>query len=197
MKTPEDYRRDDVRKVFTKRLGDNLVILKPDSITVSECSGRAETLVDFSYTQTVNLSTNKYQFLETPGSGFVDAVYKVCYKNFIDDFSSLKNISLVDVIVKPIFAMSRTCAKTDATTDVVFRVKPKGRAIAEFSSRSSSIVYSSFESVLRAFEFYVNCDKAFTTLQMVLEDSRERNRQDIASGCISDLATLATVNDYA
>jgi len=197
VKTPEDYRRDDVRKVFTKRLGENLVTLKPGSITVSECPTRAKTLVDFTFTKTSNSITDTHQFLQNSGSGFVDAVYKVCYKTFIDEFQSLKNISLVDVVVKPIFTMSNSCAKTDAKTDVIFRVKPKDRAIAEFSSCSTSIVYSSFESVLKAFQFYMNCDKAFTILRMVLEDSRRRNRQDIASGCISDLATLATVNDYA
>ena len=73
MKTPEDYRRDDVRKVFTKRLGEKIVTLAPGPITVSECPTRETTLVDFSFTQTTDSNTEIHQFFQSPGSGFVDA----------------------------------------------------------------------------------------------------------------------------
>lgn len=196
MRRPEDFRRDNIKEIFTKRLKDDLVVLCPESIKIQESVQSPVTLVDLSFSKIESGKTSSYRLLECPGEGFVDAIYKACYTEFINNHQSLKNISLVDLSVRPIFEMSRTCSKTDAKADVSLRLKPKRHAMAEFSARSNSIIYSSFQAMLSAFQFYINCDKTFKKLQFVLEDSKSRNRQDITNSCISDLSALATVNAY-
>jgi|TARA_R100000030_G_scaffold95427_1_gene82867 hypothetical protein len=196
VRTPEDFRRDDVKSIFKRRLKEDVINLKPLSIKIEENLLSDKTIVDLSFEKKVADFSKTYTFQEVMGSGFVDAMFKACYTNFIEDYKSLRHLTLVDVIVKPIFSMSRSEAKTDAKTDVIFRIETKNHGISEFRSRSRSIVYSSLESMLRAFQFYMNCDKTFNQLQEILKDAKSRNRGDIAQNCISDLATLAGVNCY-
>tara|TARA_R100001510_G_C7646836_1_gene204159 strand:- start:1257 stop:1850 length:594 start_codon:yes stop_codon:yes gene_type:complete len=197
VKTPDDFRRDDVKNVFKKRLGSNIVELRPISIRISETSDLKSTMVDLCFEKSEGEVTKKYNFENQPGSGFVDSVYKTCYNCFAEEYASLKNISLVGLIVKPIFSLSACDSKTDAKTDVVFRLETKQHGLSEFRHRSRSIVYSSFSSILDAFQFYMNCDKAFSMLRFVLEDANTRRRSDIVESCRSDMSVLTRVNNYA
>lgn len=197
MKTPEDFRRDDVREVFKRRLGEQIIQLRPLSIKIEENLLSDKTMVDLSFERLTGTKKKKFSFKKAPGSGFVDAVFVSCRSAFAEEFTSLNNLILVDLQVKPIFSMSITDAKTDAKTDVVFRLETKQHGISEFRSRSRSIVYSSFAAILGAFQFYMNCDKTFSKLQYILEDARRRNRGDVSQGCISDLSVLTRVNTYA
>ena len=196
MKTPEDFRRDDVREVFKRRLGEQIIQLRPLSIKIEENLLSDKTMVDLSFEKIAGTKKKKFSFKKSPGSGFVDAIFKTCHSTFAKEFASLNNLTLVDLQVKPIFSMSCTDAKTDAKTDVVFRLETKQHGISEFRSRSRSIVYSSFAAILGAFQFYINCDKTFSKLQYILEDARKRNRGDVSQGCISDLSVLTRVNTY-
>ena len=196
MKTPEDFRRDDVRSIFKRRLGNDTVILKPLCIKIQESVDNERTLVDLSFEKVESGLTKRYNFQSQPGNGFVDSIYKTCYNVFSEEYSSIKNISLVDLIVKPIFSLSRTNAGTDAKTDVVFRIETKQHGLSEFRHRSRSIVHSSFVATLNAFQFYMNCDKSFKLLRFVLDDAKERKRYDIVETCRSDMSVLTRVNNY-
>lgn len=196
MKTPDDFRRADVKNVFKKRLGSNIIELKPVSIKIKEASDSKNTMVDLCFEKSEGEVIKKYNFENQPGFGFVDSLYKTCYDCFVEEYASLRNVSLVDLIVKPIFSLSVCDAKTDAKTDVVFRLKTKQHGLSEFRHRSRSIVYSSFSSILDAFQFYMNCDKAFNMLRFVLDDANSRNRGDIVESCRSDMSVLTRVNNY-
>lgn len=196
MKTPEDFRRDDVREVFKRRLGDQTIQLRPLAIKIEESFSSDKTLVDLSFEKLTGTKKKKFIFKKITGSGFVDAIFKTCQATFIEKYESLANLTLVDLQVKPIFSMSQTIAKTDAKTDVIFRLETKQHGISEFRSRSRSIVYSSFAASLNAFQFYMNCDKTFSKIQYILEDARRRNREDVSQICISDLSSLTQVNTY-
>ena len=57
MKTPQDFRRDDVRDVFARRLGENIVTLKPNLLRVEENLLSDKTIVDIvDYTYSHTLS---------------------------------------------------------------------------------------------------------------------------------------------
>ncbi len=196
MSTPQDFRRQDVKEIFKKRLKDKTVNLIPNSISISESHNHDNTLVDFSFDMTQGDSKKRFSFERVEGKGFVDALFNTCFSEFIEEYSSLKNLSLVDLIVKPIFSMSKNNLKTDARTDVIFRLEIKNRGMTEFSSRSRSIVYSSFAATLEAFQFYINCDKTFKILKIVLDDAKQRHRGDVSQACISDLSSLTQVNTY-
>ena len=196
MKTPDDFRREDVKKMFASRLGEDLIKLEPAFIKIEERADNERTVVDFSFDLVEFEQRSQYSFEKVESSGFVDAIFTSCYDTFIDKYVSLQNLKLVDLIVKPIFSMSRNSAGSDAKTDVIFRLEVKKHGVSEFTSRSSSIVHSSFAAMLEAFQFYMNCEKAFKKLQTVLKDAEDRCRGDIMQSCLSDLSLLTSVNMY-
>ena len=196
MRTPQDFRRENVKELFDKILKDNKKILVPKSISINESINSDFTLVDFSLDMISGEGTRTYNFVDVEGKGFVDAVFTTCYQEFVETYPSLKNLNLVDLIVKPIFSMSKKESGTDARTDVIFRVEIKDHGLSEFSARSRSIVHASFQAMTEAFQFYINCDRAFHHLRLCLDDANSRHRGDTAQACVTDLAKLTTVNTY-
>lgn len=196
MKTPDDFRREDVKKMFASRLGEGLIRLEPASIKIEESSTSDRTVVDFSFDLIEFEQRSQFSFERVEASGFVDAIFTSCYNTFVDKYVSLQNLKLIDLTVRPIFSMSHSPAGSDAKTDVIFRLEVKKHGVSEFTSRSSSIVHSSFAAMLEAFQFYMNCEKAFKKLQTVLKDAEDRRRGDIMQSCLSDLSLLTSVNMY-
>ena len=196
MRTPQDFRRENVKELFDKILKDNKTKLVPKNISINESIDSDFTSVSFSLDMISGEETRTYNFIDVEGKGFVDAVFTTCYEEFVEPFPSIKNLNLVDLIVKPIFSMSRKESGTDARTDVIFRVEIKNHGLSEFSARSRSIVHASFQVMMEAFQFYINCDRTFHRLGDCLEDANSRHRGDTVQACVADLAKLTTVNTY-
>ena len=196
MRTPQDFRRENVKELFDKILKDNKTKLVPKNISINESINSDFTSVSFSLDMISGETKRTYNFIDVEGKGFVDAVFTTCYEEFVEPFPSIKNLNLVDLIVKPIFSMSRKPSGTDARTDVIFRVEIKNHGLSEFSARSRSIVHASFQVMMEAFQFYINCDRTFHRLGTCLEDANSRHRGDTAQACVADLAKLTTVNTY-
>jgi len=196
VRTPQDFRRENVKELFDKILKDSKTRLIPKGISINESINSDFTSVDFSIDMISGETKRTYNFIDVKGKGFVDAVFTTCYEEFVEPFPSIKNLNLVDLIVKPIFSMSRKESGTDARTDVIFRVEIKNHGLSEFSARSRSIVHASFQVIVEAFQFYINCDRTFRRLGACLEDANSRHRSDTAQSCIADLAKLTTVNTY-
>ena len=196
MRTPQDFRRENVKELFDRILKDSKTKLVPKNISINESINSDFTSVSFSLDMISGQETRTYNFIDVEGKGFVDAVFTTCYQEFIEPFPSIKNLNLVDLIVKPIFSMSRKESGTDARTDVIFRVEIKDHGLSEFSARSRSIVHASFQVMMEAFQFYINCDKTFHQLRTWLDDASSRHRGDLAQSCVADLAKLTTVNAY-
>jgi len=196
VRTPQDFRRENVKELFDKILKDNKTKLLPRSISINESIDSDFTSVSFSLDMVSEKETRTYNFIDIEGKGFVDAVFTTCYEEFVEPFPSIKNLNLVDLIVKPIFSMSMKESGTDARTDIIFRVEIKNHGLSEFSARSRSIVHASFQVMMEAFQFYINCDRTFHRLGACLEDANIRHRGDTAQACLSDLAKLTTVNTY-
>ena len=58
------------------------------------------------------------------------------------------------------------------------------------------MIYSGFVSALEAFQFYINCERTFHKIQVIIEDATLRNRGDIVQSCLTDLSKLTEVNTY-
>jgi len=196
VRTPQDFRRENVKELFDKILKDNKTKLVPKNISINESINSDFTSVSFSLDVISGENIRTYNFIDVEGKGFVDAVFTTCYQEFVESFPSIKNLNLVDLVVKPIFSMSKKESGTDARTDVMFRVEIKGHGLSEFSARSRSIVHASFQAMAEAFEFYINCDRTFHHLSLCLDDANSRHRGDTAQACVADLAKLTTVNTY-
>lgn len=194
-KTPEQFRRDGVKDLLDSTLQGEKIILLPKSISISESINERLTSVNLSFLQKQSTSEKLIQIRGIESSGFVDGLFIGLYKNYIDKFNSLNKLKLVDLMVNPIMKAS-TIRGSDAKASVIFRLEVEGHGISEFQSESRSVVHSSFVSVLNAFQFYINCEKAFYKIQNAAEDASMRNRGDILQECMNKLSKLTEVNTY-
>ena len=99
-------------------------------------------------------------------------------------------------MVNPIMSLSRASMGTDAQASVIFKIQVGLFGAAEFQHQSRSMIYSAYAAALEAFQFYINCERAFEKIKFVLEDAEKRNRGDTIQACIYDMSKLTEVNSY-
>tara|TARA_Y100000004_G_scaffold196158_1_gene265302 strand:+ start:559 stop:1164 length:606 start_codon:yes stop_codon:yes gene_type:complete len=195
IKTPQEFRRDNVKELFDRFLSSQRIRLEPLTISVGETWKSDFTSVSLSFNNTQG-ENKEVVFVEEEAKGFVDGIFKACYKEFTKQYTSLVNIKLHDYLVKPNLDKTKTLTGSDARVKISVMVEIKDHGIAEFNCESRSILHSSFAVILEAFQFYINCEKTFDKIQLVLEDAQHRNRGDIVQNCISDLSKLTEINTY-
>ena len=194
-KTPQDFKRVEDKNIILKVLGDTQTRLLPISITVSESLDDDFTITDFSF-EIVGKDPKIVTLDNQKGKGFVDGLFTGLQQYFSSQYSSLEKIGLADYNVNPIMTNSKKSMGTDAQASVSLSVLVHPHGLSEFSHTSRSMIYSSFSAALEAFQFYVNCDRAFHRIQLFIKDAQQRNRGDVISSCIYDLSRLTEVNTY-
>lgn len=196
IKTPQEFRRENIKQLFEKILNNQKTKLEPLKITVDESWKSDFTTVDMQILYSKGEVSRQITISETQAKGFVDGVFKGCHSSFIKENPSLANIKLVDYKLKPSFKETKDKTGSDAKVEVNIMMEVKDHGLAEFTSTSRSILHSSMAATLSAFEFYINCESTFRKIKLILEDAKQRNRGDIVQSCISDLSRLTEVNTY-
>ena len=194
-KTPQDFKREEIKKVFKETLKSKSTILRPVSIRVTDAHDDPATFTNFSFQETGKLS--KEVLVErSPGKGFIDGLFAGLYGHFASEYPSLRQIKLVDLMVNPSWMSSKTDMRTDAKASVIFRVEVGNHGTASFRNQSRSMIWSSFAAALEAFQFYINCERSFNEIQPIIDDARNRNRFDIVEKWKFKLSKLTEVNTY-
>ena len=194
-KTPQEFKRVAVREVIEKVLGDTKTSLTPASISVSELASSCYTATKFSFEITGH-KQEEVEITEEKGRGFVDNLFTGLHGFFSCDFNSLQRIKLRDLKVNPLIGSAKSRIGSDAPISVIFSLHVAKNGIAEFQHKSNSIINSSFVAILKAFEFYINCERAFDKIQIIVADAKRRNRGDIVSQSMYDLSKITEVNTY-
>ena len=196
-KTPEEFRRENVKELFDRILKSYRIRLRPFDISANESFNTDFTSVEMSINEsTQGMQGSSFMLSEHEAKGFVDGIFKCCHKHYSKDYESLSNIRLVDYQVTPRIKKTAKTMGTEAKIDVVIIVDIKDHGAAEFACTSRSILHSTFIATLEVLEFYINCEKAFHKIQLALDDAQLRNRGDIVQSCVSDLSKLTEVNTY-
>lgn len=193
-KTPQQFKRLEVKQVIGKILKDTRTTLKPLSITTGESLADNFTTTDFSF-EIYDTDKKIVSLGEQRGKGFVDGLFTGLRDYFSTDYESLKSLALADYNVNPLMSKSKNMG-TDAQASVMLSVQVGKNGIAEFQHTSRSMIYSSFSAALEAFQFYINCERCFRKIQIFLKDAQKRNRGDIMSQYVYDLSKLTEVNTY-
>ena len=194
--TIEELRRDDIKKILSRRLGNDLIKLEASGISVAECMNSDFTETNISFLEKLGERSKVVSAKEARAKGFLDGIFKSLYENYISDYHSLSNIKLINLSVNPLMSSAVENIGTDAKTSVTVVSEIENYGFVNFSSTSRSLVYSSFCASLSTFEFYINCEKCFYLLLRVLEDAKSRSREDVAQECIRDMSFLTSVNTY-
>lgn len=192
-KTPQEFKRQSVKQLFDKILRDTKTNLIPVSIAASESLNDDFTTTEFSFEETG--IKERIVSKESKGKGFIDGLFQGLYSSYIEEYPSLEKIQLVDIKVNPIMKASKTLG-SEAQASVIFSVEVDGHGLSEFQHKSRSMIYSGFIATLEAFQFYINCERTFHKIQIILGDAEQRNRGDIAQTCMTDLSKLTEVNTY-
>lgn len=194
IRTPQHYKRENVKTIFKKVLQDNAVVLVPEEITVKEKinPGPMETVIDFSF-----FDGDQHVLINTiTGHGLMHCLFSGLRDNYIEEYHSISNLKLIDLAVTPIMSKNRESLGADAKVSLCLRVDVQGHGSSEFVKCSRSIIDCSFQGILEVFQFYLNCHKTFVKLRQVIKEAESRNRTDIVQACLSDLSILTEVNFY-
>lgn len=194
-KTPQFFKRQQVREVIDKILKTQKTILSPLEFTVSESFGSDYTETSFSFRESGN-KDRTVPLSNIKSRGVVDGIFRGLHEFYQEDYPSIKRIRLVNLLVDPFWSTSKAKFGTDAKTSVVFRVEVDSFGTADFEHSSRSMLHSSFISGLNAFQFYINCERAFDRAQLVLKDAESRNRSDISDQWKYYLSKLTEANTY-
>lgn len=194
-KTPQEFKRVAVKAIIDKVLGEDKTILKPLSISVHESSEEDLTLTSFSFSASGHKKKN-IEVNNQKGRGFVDSLFAGLHGSFLKEFKSLERIKLQDLKVNPLIGSAKTSLAADAPISVLLSVYVEKNGIAEFQNKSHSIINSSFVIVLEAFQFYINCERVFDKIQLIMKDAKSRNRGDLVSQSMYDLSKITEVNNY-
>lgn len=192
--TPQQLKRQDVEKILNKILGESKIILAPVSINTEENIENNFTITNFSFQESGNGKI--VEIKNQHGKGFIDGIFTGLSNHFDNVYPSLKKIKLSNLKVNPSFSNSRKRSGTDAQATVVLSVHVDLHGVADFGHQSRSMIYSSFISALSAYQFYINCEKAFDRIQDFLVDAKKRNRADVVSQYTYDLSKLTEANTY-
>jgi len=194
-KTPQHFKRREIKKVIDKILGDSKLSLTPVSISVKELFNEDLTVTEFSF-DTASRGTRDTVSKRQKGKGFIDGLFSGLQNHFNNDYSSLAKIRLADFDVNPIISNFQSTSGADAQASVSLSVNIAPHGISEFQHKSRSVIYSSFTTALEAFQFYINCERSFHKIQFFLNHAQERNRSDVANQYVYDLSKLTEVNTY-
>ena len=194
-KTPQQFKRLEVKQIIDRVLKKEKKTLSPLSIVVKESLQCDHTLTDFSFREN-SFEDKVVDLKEQEGKGFIDGLFGGLHNHYYNLYPSLAEIMIVDYSVNPILSKSKNSMGTDAQASVSLSVNVGKHGVSEFHHQSRSMIYSSFVSALEPFQFYINCEKCFSRIQFLLKDAKKRNRGDIESQYIYDLSKLTEVNSY-
>lgn len=195
-KTPEEHKRENVRKLFNKILQSNTTFLTPKLITIHESFDKDETVIDYCFLERTGDSEQEIKIKASKGQGFIDCLFSGCLEYYVDKYHSVANIELEDVKLEPLIKNYKNTRGSDALINLCFKVKICNHGTFEFNTKSRSIINSSYTAVLETFQFYINCHRAFYKIKDILENAKSRNRGDIVQACLSDLSCLTEMNNY-
>ncbi len=140
----------------------------------------------------VVLSTG--QEIKGRGVGQVDAVFTALKSHYVLEYSSLESISLFDFTVK----VDKGKLESTATAcNVNLWTKNHYGSVRLFSDVSRSLAASTARVASQVAEFYINSERAYTTLTVALSDASERGRDDLVTRYTRELTEVVKATDYS
>ena len=194
MKTPQHYKRENIKQLFKKVLKENTIELAPKSVSMRESFKKdpVTTEVDFRYYH----DGEEVSLQQTSAAGLVDCLFTGLRDYYIEEYHSISNIRLLNLLVTPIMSTNKSLIGSDAKVSLDFVVEVRDHDPAEFSVCSRSIIGCITSGTLEVFQFYLNCHKTFVKLREVMSDAEKRNRWDLVQSLMTDLSFLTDVNSY-
>ena len=65
-----------------------------------------------------------------------------------------------------------------------------------FSENTTSMSFTGISVLVKAFQFYINCELLFKRLKFLIEDAEKRSRPNVAAKYKYDLSKVVEVTNY-
>ena len=179
--------RDLILKYFVEYLREK-VELELISLNLYEEKNQAN------ITLKVQHNSDQHEFTGS-GVGIVDAGFNALTAHYGESFKSLNTISLSDLYFQVDHSSSRELSlKSKTMMKIEFRNDTKNKTF--FSENTTSMSFTGISVLVKAFQFYMNCELLFKRLKFLIEEAENRNRSDVAAKYRYELSKVVEVTNY-
>lgn len=189
--TVEELKRAEIYEVIKSTLEEEYTKLKVKKITFSEDCVNNTLKVDCRFSE----GDLKAKTLKSTGVGLVDALFLGLLEHYGKRFPSINTISFEGFEVLPDFSR-KIKSGSESPVDVAIKLSNSCNSVMTFRTTGRSFVSACALGVFRAIEFYINAEKAFKKLKILIKEAQDRNRFDISQDYVSKISTIVKVTSY-
>ena len=131
------------------------------------------------------------------GVGLIDALFAGVVARFASEYPSLQTIRFDSFTIRGRLDTKHGFAGTDAQAEATLQVANSEQRLFTFSASSRSVTASAIRATLAAVAYFINSERAFTTLFHALKDAQERNRADLVQRYTNAMARLVQNTSYS
>ncbi len=187
---PSEARLKSVRDLVAIVLAGDEVSLTPQSCAFREDFKKSTSSVKCTFRE-----GDDKKSVSAIGTGPVDALYKALMVEYSARFNSLKGVSFTAFAIEADFVAAKG-PNTDAIAEVILETSGNSRRTTTFRNKNRSRNLAVIGVVFDAFNFYINCERAFLKLRSLVKEARARGRSDLASKYTFQMASLVEVACY-
>jgi len=141
-------------------------------------------------------NTGKKRILKTNQSNVIGAIFDALVEKYSKQHQSLETIKFVGYSVNPYFKKKSKGSNSDAMTEVVIEVSCSSKIPVQFRKKDISVLRATIKCIFSCVEYYINSELCFKRLRFLIDEAEKRNRTDISSGYITDIAEIVKVTSY-
>lgn len=189
---PFVLQREKQAEIIFNRLQDNILTFEVLSFRLEEILHSERTVVSSDCILFNKNYSHSFNFAYE-ADGFVDAFTSGVIKTLAPEFPSLNTFSFHAFEVT---ALIDNKNQTNAVVKTELVISNSYGKKLLFESSSRSLIAASLKTVKTAIEHLTNSERTVTLLKECIKDSESRNRMDLKSKYISELAELVRVTNY-
>lgn len=182
--------RVNLKQIISKYVEDPIV-LKPVQLNIlEEFDGRkSEVICDYE----INGVKKNIKF---SSDCVIGSIFDALVLEHSVKFSSLKTLGFVGYSVNPIFSpASKT--NSDAPVEVKIEISSSNKSAIPFREKDVSVLKASTKCIFGCIQYYINSERCFRKLKMLIKEAQSRARGDIAQQYISDISEIVKVTGYS
>jgi len=187
-----DREQDEVMTLMREVLGEQYLQLEVESVLVEENVREQATSVSCEVISSAGRSV-----IAGRGVGLIDALYAGVVARFAKEYPSLQTIRFDSFTIHGHLETKKGFAGTDAKAETTLQLANSEQRPFTFSASSRSVTASAILAILAAVAYFINSERAFTTLFHALKDAQARNRADLVQRYTNAMARLVQNTSYS
>ena len=177
MESLEKAKRKSAHKAIKEFLKEDYLEIIINKFAFSDNFQKKASIVRVEFVEKEANETRTFK-IRKQGNGAIDALFKSLLKHYSRKYKSLNHISFKGFEVSPDFKKTKTSG-SDAMAEVKVVFSDSADELMTFYNKNSSVLSATVLTIVKAFEFYINYEKAYSKLKILIEDAKDRDRGDL------------------